>query len=228
MVPSSGGNTSLSGILSREQDLERRVAALENSLRDLQTGGAQQAQREGPPPEDYAKVYDIPIALSPVRGNPDAPVTIVAFNDYQCPFSARFHPAIMDVVKAYPNKVKFMIKNYPLPFHQQAMPGAKAVLAAGEQGKYFEMADALLADNKDLSEERFKKEAEKLGLNAAKFLKDYKEKDAQWQDIIQKDLALGQNVNVAGTPAFYINGRKTQARDFDSWKREIDQILNGG
>ncbi len=88
--------------------------------------------------------------------------SIVAFDDYQCPFCARFHAPILEVLKAYPDKVNFMIKNFPLDFHPQAIPAAKAVLAAGEQGKYFEMSDALLADNKDLSEERFKKEAEKL------------------------------------------------------------------
>ncbi|HBR14210.1 MAG TPA: hypothetical protein DD723_01515 [Candidatus Omnitrophica bacterium] len=223
LVPDSGG---LSGILSRQQDLERRVAVLENLLRGPQAGGPQQAQRQGPPPEDYTKIYDIPVDHSPVRGNPNAPVTIVAFNDYQCPFSARFHPVILDVLKAYPDKVNFIIKNFPLSFHPQAIPGAKAVLAAGGQGKYFEMADALLADNKDLSEERFKKEAEKLGLNVEKFMKDYKDNDARWQDIIQKDLTLGQNVNVQGTPTFYINGHKSSARDLDSWKKEIDNVLN--
>ncbi len=220
----AGGDTNMSAVLTKQQDLDRRVTALETLLKGLQAGGPQQAQRQGPPPEDYTKVYDIPVAHSPVRGNPTAPVTIVAFDDYQCPFCARFHAPILDVLKAYPDKVNFIIKNFPLSFHPQATPGAKAVLAAGEQGKYFEMADALLADNKDLSEERFKKEAEKLGLNAEKFMKDYN--DPRWEEIIQKDLTLGQNVNVRGTPTFYINGRNTQARDFSSWKKEIDQILN--
>lgn len=223
LVPNSGENVGLSGILSKQQDLERRVAVVENSLKGLQAGGAQQVQRQGPPPEDYTKVYDIPVDHSPVRGNPKAPVTIVAFDDYQCPFCARFHAPILDVLKEYPDKVNFMIKNYPLPFHPQAIPGAKAVLAAGKQGKYFEMSDALLADNKDLSEERFKKEAEKLGLNVERFMKDYN--DARWQDMIQKDLTLGQNVSVQGTPTFFINGHKSQARDLDGWKKEIEQIL---
>lgn len=222
----SGGDANLSGVLSKQQDLERRVAALENLLRGLQAGAPQQVQRQGPPPEDFARVYDIPVDRSPIRGNPSAPVTIVAFDDYQCPFCARFHPPILEALKAYPDKVKFVIKNFPLSFHPQAAPAAKAVMAAGEQGKYFEMADVLLADNRDLSEDRFKWEAENLGLNVDKFLKDFKEKDAQWQDIIQKDLTLGQNVDVGGTPTFYINGRKTNVRDFASWKGEIDQILS--
>jgi len=223
LVPGSGSNTNLPGDFSKLQELEGRITALENLVKRLEAGDPQQAQRQGPPPEDYTKVYDIPVDHSPVRGNTKAPVTIVAFNDYQCPFSARFHPVMLEVLKAYPDKVNFIIKNFPLSFHPQAIPGAKAVMAAGEQGKYFEMADALLADNKDLSDERFKKEAEKLGLNVEKFMKDYN--DAKWQDMIQKDLTLGQTVTVQGTPTFYINGHKSQARDLDSWKKEIDQIL---
>jgi protein-disulfide isomerase len=178
-----------------------------------------------PPPEDLNKVYEIAAGDTPVRGPKDAPVTIVVFNDYQCPFSARFHPPVLEVLKMYPKHVRFMIKNFPLPFHPQAAPAAKAVMAAGEQGKYFEMSDALLADNSDLSEERFKKEAEKIGLNIKKFLKDYKEQDARWEQSLQKDKELAEKVNFEGTPTFYLNGRKTNARDIDSWKQEIDQIL---
>lgn len=234
----SASGSNLSSISLKNQELEQRLAKLDNQLKELATAidgraqggrGVQQAkgsQRQGPPPEDFSKVYDIPAAHSPILGNPDAPVTIVAFDDYQCPFCSRFHPPILEALKAYPDKVNFMIKNFPLSFHPQAKPATKAVLAAGEQGKYFEMADAILANNRDLSDERFKQEAEKLGLDVDQFMKDYKEKDAQWEDIIQKDLALGQKVGVRGTPSFYINGKKSRSRDIGSWKREIDQILN--
>ncbi|MGR3304328.1 MAG: DsbA family protein [Candidatus Scalindua sp.] len=234
LVSSPRADTNLSGVLSKQRDLERRIAALENQLIGLQAGGVQQAKRNfrqqpkgsGTQRALNTTVYDIEVAHSPVRGKKDALVTIVAFDDYQCPFCARFHPPILEALKAYPDKVNFMIKNFPLSFHPQAKPAAKAVLAAGEQGKYFEMADAILANNRDLSDERFKQEAENLGLDVDQFMKDYKEKDAQWEDIIQKDLTLGQKVGVRGTPSFYINGKKSQSRDIGSWKREIDQILN--
>ncbi len=120
-----------------------------------------------------------------------------------------------------------MVKNFPLPFHPQAKPAAKAAFAAGEQGKYAEMADRLLANGQRLGEEIFKKLAKDLGLNADKFWKDYQGKDAQWEKYIQEDITLGEQVGVRGTPTFYLNGRKTNARDLSEWKREIDQILSG-
>ena len=234
VVSNPRGDTNLSGFLLKQQDLERRLASLENQIKGLQAGGVQQAKgsfRQQPKGSGTQQalnttVYDIEVAHSPVRGKKDVPVTIVVFDDYQCPFCARFHSPILDVLKAYPDQVNFIIKNYPLPFHPQAKPATKAVLAAGEQGKYFEMADVLLANNQDLSEDRFKREAEQLGLDVDKFMKDYRDKDAQWEDIINKDIALGGQVGVRGTPTFYINGRITNARDTASWKREIDQILN--
>jgi protein-disulfide isomerase len=223
-------SSGISALLQKQIAMEGRIVALEEKFTGLQDAIKQAVNggdaRQGPPPEDLSTVYDIPVDGSALRGNPNAPVTIVAFDDYQCPFCSRFHPPILEVLKAYPDKVNFMIKNFPLSFHPQAKPAAKAVLAAGEQGKYFEMADILLANNSDLSEERFKQEAEKLGLNVKAFLADYKNKDGQWENSIQKDIDLASQVNVRGTPTFYINGKKTNARDFNSFKREIDQILN--
>ena len=204
LVSSLRGDTNLSGFLLKQQDLERRLVALENQLKGLQAGGVQQAKGSGTQRALNTTVYDIEVAHSPVRGKKDAPVTIVAFDDYQCPFCARFHPPILDVLKAYPDKVNFIIKNYPLPFHPQAKPATKAVLAAGEQGKYFEMADILLANNQDLSEDRFRREAEQLGLDVDKFMKDYRDKDAQWEDIINKDIALGVEWEFVGRLPFIL------------------------
>ena len=184
-------------------------------------GGAQQ----GPPAVNPAQIYDIEIAHSFVQGKKDASVTIVEFVDFQCPFCAKFHPPIVQVLKEYPNQVSYVVKNFPLSFHPQARSAAKAALAAGEQGKYFEVADLILENNQDLSEAKFEEFAKKLGLNGKKFLNDYKEKDAQWEKIIEEDIALGNSINVGGTPTFFINGRNTNARDFSAWKGEIDKIL---
>ena len=182
---------------------------------------APQARRADTPNE----VYDIEIAQSPVRGNQGASVTIVEFVDFQCPFCGRFHPPLEDVLKTYPNEVKYILKNFPLSFHPQARPAAKAALAAGEQGKYYEMADLLLENGNQLSEEKFKELAGKIGLDVDKFIADYKEKDAQWEKIIEADMALGGRINVGGTPTFFLNGRNTNARDVNSWKTEIEKIL---
>jgi len=221
------GGSDLSGLEDKLDGLAKALSGAGGGVQQARGSGTQQPKGSPrrQPQQDDTRVYDIPVGDSYVRGNPDAPATIVAFDNYQCPFCARFHPPIQQVLKAYPDKVNFMIKNFPLSFHQQAVPAAKAALAAGEQGKYHEMADALLANIQDLSDERFEREAGNLGLDVEKFMKDYKEKDAEYQNIIQKDMALGRQVGVRGTPTFYINGRKTNARDFNSWKAEIERIL---
>jgi len=226
-MPSSVDQSGLSG---KVQALEQRLAMLEGQMKGIQTliqqakGNAGQ-QRQAPPPEDLTTVHEIPVEHSAVYGNKKAPVTIVEFADFQCPFCFRFHTPMMEAVKAYPKEVNYILKNFPLSFHQQARPAAKAAFAAGLQGKYWEMAEALLANGKDLSEQKIEELAKGLKLNVKKFLKDYKDKDAQWESYIQKDIQLGSKVGVRGTTSFYINGRKTNARDVASWKREIENIL---
>jgi len=212
-APSAGG------------DLNRKVDMILTILKPLQQ--MQQAQQAPQPPSDeYTKVHTIDLGTSPIKGNKDAPVTIVEFMDFQCPYCARFHPVVNEVLAAYPDKVKYVLKNFPLGFHQDARPAAKAALAAGEQGKYYEMAELLLQNTQALNEEKFKEHAKTLGLNVDKFTKDFKEKDAEWEKIIDADMALGAQVDVRGTPTYYINGRKTMARNLDMYKKEIDAILN--
>ncbi|MBN1870109.1 MAG: thioredoxin domain-containing protein [Candidatus Omnitrophica bacterium] len=218
-------------VVQNLQELETRITTLESQIKGLQEVVNQVKDNAGsarqlPPAEDLTKVYEIPVAHSPIRGEKKAPVTIVEFVDFQCPFCARFHPPIAEVLKAYPKEVNYILKNFPLSFHAQAKPAAKAAFAAGEQGKYWEMADALLENNTSLSEEKFQELAKDLGLDVKKFTDAYKNDDAKWEKYIQDDFGLGQQVNVRGTPTFYMNGRKTQARDFNGFKKEIDQILS--
>jgi protein-disulfide isomerase len=243
------------GQFGQAQALEQRVAMLELQLRSLlgflqqgqggltqpsafpQAGQAQgqmvqgrpqpPVPPQGQPQMDLTTVHEIPVAHSPLMGSSKgAPVTIVEFIDFQCPFCSRFHFPMLEAIKAFPNKVNYMVKNFPLPFHPQAKPAAKAAFAAGEQGKYAQMVDALLQGGSTLSEETFKKLAGDLKLDVAKFWKDYTEKDAQWEKYIQDDMALGSRVGVRGTPSFYINGRNAMARDVEGWKKEIEQILS--
>ena len=218
----------LSKIEEQQKSLLNILEEAKQAAMKMQQQVAQQRpQAPQPPGEDMNKAYDIPVGDSPVRGNKDAKITIVEFVDFQCPFCSRFYAFIPEIIKEYPNDVRFILKHFPLNFHPQAKPGAKAAMAAGEQGKYWEMVDALLGDNQDLSEDRFKAEAKKLGLDVNRFMKDYESKDAQWEDMINKDLTLAGTVDVRGTPTFYLNGKKTNARDLASFKIEIDQILKG-
>ena len=215
--------------------IENRLATMEtqtNTIIDevkrlpMAGQGQRMAQQPQPPSEDFSKVYDLDMAHAKIRGNKNAAVTIVEFVDFQCPFCQRFHSVITEVLKTYPNDVNYVLRNYPLPFHPQAKPAAKAALAAGEQGKYYEMVDALLQSGAGLTEDKFQELAKNLGLNVSKFMKDYKDKDAQWEEIIKKDAELAMNVDVRGTTTYYLNGHKTMARDLNSYKIEIDKILN--
>ena len=210
-----------------QKKLELRLGKLEKQIKGLNVSlkkiGKELDNLQGK--EDYTKVYDIDIGNSAVIGPKDAPVTIVEFVDFQCPYCARFHPLVLEAIKAYPDKVKAVIKNFPLPFHKEALPAAKAAFAAGEQGKYWDMANAILSDNSNLNEKAYRGLAKKIGLDSAKFQKDIQEKDVLWQEYIQKDIVLGNKVEVRGTPTIYINGRKSGARNIEGFKQEIEAVL---
>ena len=214
--------------LQAQAKMEQRLVSLEKENKNLtaELKKIKSAIHFDELTEDFSRAYGIDIAHSPILGRKDAPITIVEFVDLQCPYCSRFHPIVLDAQKAFPDKVNVVLKNFPLPFHSQAIPAAKAAFAAGEQGKYWEMVDALLKNSQNLSEKKYRELAGKLGLNVRQFLQDYKEKDLQWQEYIQKDVALGNKSAVRGTPTIYINGRKTQARDLEGFKDEIKGYLH--
>lgn len=203
--------------------LNKKVDSLEKAVKNIKV--AQPPKRPTRPPEDLTTVHEIPIDHSPIKGNKKAPITIVAFDDFQCPFCARFHPVLSEVLEAYPKKVKVVIKHFPLGFHKQAKSAAKAAFAAGEQKKYWEMVDLLLENARNLSPEKYEELAKSLKLNMKKFRKALEKNDAKYEEWIKADMQLGSKVGVRGTPTFYLNGRKTRARTLDAYKKEIDAIL---
>ena len=89
---------------------------------------------------------------------------MVEFSDFQCPFCARFYSVVKDVLAAYPDKVRVIVKNFPLPFHPNARPAAKLAMAANEQGKFQGMMESLLANGGDVSDAKIKEYAKKLGV----------------------------------------------------------------
>lgn len=202
--------------------LESRLAALESEVKELKS---RLSMPPGPPPEDMNKVYDLPSADSYVLGPKDAPVTITIFQDSQCPFCARFYPAALEGQKAFGDKTRIIIKHYPLPFHNMARPAAKAAMAAGEQGKFYEMTALILENAEALSPEKFEELAKQAGLNVEKFLKDLKDKDGAYEKTIEADLKLADKADVRGTPTFFLNGKKSGARTADAWKTEIGTVL---
>lgn len=213
---------------------DKRLSELENTQKDILTklSAIQENQekilkffqpKKRPPQEDFSKVHDIPLGDSPVRGGMSAPVTIVEFSDFQCPYCARLQPTLKQVLDAYPKEVRLVYKQFPLSFHPQARNASKAALAAGEQGKFWEMHDIVFANHNKLSEEKFKEFAAKIGLNAAKFDADYKSNKYDKQ--IQDEITLGNTVGVRGTPSLYLNGKKMAGRSLNDFKTAIDSAL---
>jgi protein-disulfide isomerase len=144
-------------------------------------------------------------ATGPAQGSASAPVTIVEFSDFQCPFCSRLTPTIKQVEQKYGDKVRVVFRQYPLPFHQNAQKAAEASLCAMDQGKFWELHDAMFADQNALGVDQLKATAAKLGINADKFNKclDSGEKAAA----ISLDQKAGQAAGVNGTPALFVNGR---------------------
>ena len=175
-------------------------------------------------PVDANKVQDIPIGTSPVKGDKNAPVTIVEFSDFQCPYCSKIQPTLKEVLKAYPKEVKLVFKQFPLSFHAQAKNAVKASLAASEQGKFWEMHDLIFENYNTLTLEMFIEFAKRLGLDAGKFASDFSSN--KYDNKIQEDMDLAARIGVRGTPTLFINGRMmTGGRDVNDFKGMIGQAL---
>ncbi|MBA3651628.1 MAG: DsbA family protein, partial [Chthoniobacterales bacterium] len=169
--------------------------------------------------------YTVPTAAAdPVRGNAAAPVTIVEFSDYQCPFCARDNPTLAKVRETYGDKVKIVFKDYPLPNHPQAPKAAEAARCAGEQKKYWEMHDAMFANQRALEVPALKQTARAIGLEGAAF--DSCLDSGKYAAAIRGDTELGERMGVNSTPTLYINGRALMgAVPFENFKAIIDEEL---
>ncbi|MGD0074970.1 MAG: thioredoxin domain-containing protein [Candidatus Binataceae bacterium] len=142
---------------------------------------------------------------SAATGPKNAPVTIVEFSDFQCPFCKRAEDSLTAVRKEYGDKVRTVYRDYPLPIHDHALKAAEAARCAEAQGKFWQYHDALFADQTKLDDAGLKATAAKLGLNTQQF-NDCLDHD-KFADAVKSDEEYGASLGVHGTPAFFINGR---------------------
>lgn len=159
----------------------------------------------------------------PSRGNDAAPIVLVEFSDFQCPFCQRANPTVEAVRKKYGDKIRFVYRHFPLPNHPDARPAAEASVCAEAQGKFWEYHDRLFADPR-LSAPDLKASAAALGLDQAKFNScvDAHQSAAK----VEKDIEEGGQLGVTGTPAFFINGRALEgAQPLEAFSRIIDEEL---
>jgi protein-disulfide isomerase len=174
--------------------------------------------------EDPNKIYTVPVGKSPYKGPKDAPITVVMFQDFQCPFSNRSQATIKQLIETYPNQIKLAFKNYPLPFHKDAPLASEAALAAGEQGKFWEMHDKIFANQKKLKIDNLKSYAQELNLDMNKFNEDLE--THQFKKVVDGDVKIAKSLGVRGTPTFFINGKKlVGAKPFTEFKKAIDPLI---
>jgi protein-disulfide isomerase len=175
---------------------------------------------------DPAKTYRAEITGAPRRGATDALVTIVEFGDYQCPFTRQVEPAVSKILEEHKQEVRVAWRDMPQPSHPQAKDAAIAARAAGEQGKYWEMHDKLLAGEapRGLDKTSLEKRADELGLDLVAFGEAAARGDLA--KALDADVAAAAKLGVVATPAFFINGKfLSGAQPYEVLKKKVDDEL---
>ena len=158
------------------------------------------------------------------KGPENAPVTIIQFSDFQCPFCKTVEPTLDRLMKEYEGKVRVVFMHKPLPFHADAELAAEASLAAGEQGKFWEMHNLLFKNNKALRREHLNIYADQLGLDRTKF--DEALNTHKFLPAVKKDMATASEANIDATPSFILNGKRLSgAMPYEDFKKHIDAAL---
>jgi protein-disulfide isomerase len=199
--------------LKRQKIEQRRAAFIEELKKKHKTTIALR------PP-----AFQVTTAGRPAKGGAKAPVTIVVFSDYQCPFSRQAEDVLDEVGRTYGDKVRLVFRDFPLPIHPHARAAAEAAGCANAQGKFWEYHAKLFANQNALGGEKLKDYAKEVGLDAAKFEQCLAERP--YASTVDEDLKEAAKLGVNATPAFYINGRAlTGVQPLERFKEAIDEEL---
>lgn len=171
--------------------------------------------------EPAQPVQNISVDDDPSRGEPNAPITVVEFTDFQCPACAAMHPVIEEALKSYGNKLRFVVRDFPLSQHEFARKAAEAANAANAQGKYFEYIAVLFKNQKALDVPSLKKYASDLGLDRARF--DAALDRGVYAAEIKKDIEDGELYGVGSTPTIFVNGVQLRILSPEGLRAAIDR-----
>ena len=173
---------------------------------------------------DPPRVNPVVEAFNPFRGPADAPVVLVEYTDYQCPYCDRAQPTIKAVRERYGDSVVHVFKNLPLPMHQQATLAAEAALCAADQGKFWELHDWLFANKNNISNDTLTAQAEALGLDIPVFTACVDSRTHKAE--VEADAKEAGEFGIRGTPGFVVNGRiLTGAQPLEAFVAVIDDEL---
>ncbi|MET0624413.1 MAG: thioredoxin domain-containing protein [Pyrinomonadaceae bacterium] len=199
-----------------QQEQQRLEGAFVGQLRN----GASVQTFITPPP---APVFTIATDDQPVKGNANAAVTIIEFTDYQCPTCAAAQPILDRLMTEYGERVRLVVRDFPLEMHPEARKAAEAAEAAREQGKYWDFTAILFRNQSALKPEQLKQYAQVIGLDRAKF--DAALDTGKFSDKVERDILDGQRFGISGTPTFFINGRRAKDGSYESLKAAIEAAL---
>lgn len=210
-VPSAAQSQGQQQGITQQQaeEMLKELRAIRKALESV----TQQAQPEapGPPADKRGRLTDV---SGYAMGRPDAPLTMVEFTDLQCPYCNRFTTTTFNELKTQyidTGKVRFISRDFPLDFHPQALPAAKATRCAGEQGKFFELRLALLRGASQLSPAFITATARSLALDMVAF--EGCQKSTRFEADIRRDVSAGRSVGVEGTPSFFVGPTSAGALD---------------
>lgn len=163
-------------------------------------------------------------AKGPSKGPESAPITVVIFSDFECPYCDRANAALDQVAEAYGDKVRFVFRDFPLSFHPNAHKAAEAGHCADEQGKFWALHDKMFENQRALGEESLKGYARDVGLDGDRF--DNCLDTGKMAEKVIENMQAGEAVGVRGTPAFFVNGRMLAgALPFEEFQKVIDKEL---
>ena len=215
-IPPEATYESLKDQITQHLVTQQRRGQMQKVLTDLE----KQANLKMDLPQPRTQVA----AEGPSRGPKDAPVTIVEFSDFECPYCGSAHDTVEQVMSTYAGKVRLVYRQFPLSFHPHAAKAAEASLCAADQGKFWEYHDVLFKNQKKLEPTELKAHAGEVGLDAQKFGQCLDSGDKK--KTVDADQQAGLTAGVSGTPAFFINGIFLNgAQPIDEFKKVIDGEL---
>lgn len=217
--------------------LEARLQTAEENAEVLKASAEAAAAREAAAQEAAGQArnsdqqvirYDVPVDDDPAYGSPEAPITVIEFSDYQCPFCQRWHLEVFpQIIAKYGDQVQLVYRDFPLDgSHPEARPAAEAANCANEQDKFWEFHDRLFSGEQDLSRQVYERYAQEVGLDMNEFGACLDEQ--RYAQEVQNDFGFASQLGVRSTPTFFINGLAVVgAQPFEVFEQIIDMELAG-
>jgi protein-disulfide isomerase len=175
-------------------------------------------------PSERVDMKTVDLVNAPSRGPANAKVNLVVYSDFECPFCKKVMKTVDELSAAYPNDLRVVIKQRPLPFHEHAALAAKAALVAQKEGKFWEFEKAVFASRTALDQEELERIAEEVGMNVERFRTALASPDLDTE--LERDLAEAERVGAKGTPTILVNGKRIPgAQPYEVFADAIDEAL---